>query len=220
MPVPVLVIGNKAYSSWSLRPWVFMKHHGLAFDEVRVALYCSGYKEKLLCFTPAGKVPALIDGELRIWDSLSILEYLAERYPATRGWPADAATRAHARSISAEMHSGFVAMRQNLPMNVRRTYAPRDWDGEVAADIARIAAIWEDCRRRFGAQGTFLFGEFSIADAMFAPVAWRFHTYAVSVSPLAQTYREALIELPAMQQWFKQACAETEVIERFECQTP
>jgi glutathione S-transferase len=210
----LLVIGNKAYSSWSLRPWVYMKQQGIAFEERRVPLFEGDYKAALLAHSPAGKVPALIDGGLTVWDSLAILEYLAEKYPDRRGWPENPAARAVARSVSAEMHSGFMAMRENLGMNVRRRYAPRTWPEPVAADIARVVEIWSL------AKGPFLFGAFGIADAMYAPVAWRFLTYAVPLSGTARTYCDALLSLPAMREWEAGANAETEVIEKYEQAAP
>lgn len=179
MSALVLVVGNKNYSSWSLRPWLAMKVLGLEFEERRVSLYVPGAKEMLLGHSPAGKVPILIDGERKVWDSLAILEYLAESYPSL--WPAPPAARALARSISAEMHSGFAALRQHMSMNIRKRYPGKGRTPESLADVARIVAMWSDCRARFGAAGPFLFGAFSAADAMYAPVVLRFRTYAVEL---------------------------------------
>jgi glutathione S-transferase len=215
MAHPTLVIGNKAYSSWSLRPWVYMKHHALSFDERRVPLFQGDYKRQLLSYSPAGKVPVYVEGNLRIWDSLSILEYLAERHPHTQGWPRESEARALARSVSAEMHSGFSALREALPMNLRRKLK-RPWSDEVRADIERITAIWEDCRTRARSQGEFLFGAFGIADAMYAPVAFRFQTYEVGLPPVARRYCDALLALPAMRAWLEDARREAEVIARYE----
>lgn len=201
-----LVIGNRNYSSWSLRPWLALKQSGLPFDEIAIRLNESGSKAEIFKYSPSGKVPCLLDGDTLIWDSLAICEYLAEQAPAL--WPADAALRAEARAVSAEMHAGFGALRQAMPMDIK---ASKPHDGrrpEVLADIAHIVAIWEGCRARFAAGGPFLFGQFSIADAMFAPVAWRFKTYAVDVPPAAQAWIEAVIALPAMQDWRAGALAE------------
>src|SRR5450432_809368 len=148
MPNLVLVIGNKAYSSWSLRPWLLMKHAGIAFDELRVSLYQEGAKQKLLQYSAAGKVPVLKDGELTIWDSLAICEYLAEKHPDKQLWPADIAARAHARAICAEMHSGFTNLRNQMPMNVRREIPGRARTPEVVAEVTRIETIWNECRSR------------------------------------------------------------------------
>ena len=212
-----LYIGNKNYSSWSLRPWLALKQAGIAFDEVVVPLYRPESKAAILAFSPSGKVPALKRGALLVWDSLAICEYLAEAFPAARLWPSDPAARAAARAASAEMHSGFQALRAQLPMNVRAHLPGRPLSPEAAADIARIAALWRDCRDRFGAGGgDFLFGTFTIADAMYAPVASRFRTYAVALPPDAQAYRDALLGLPAMQEWTAAARAEPWRVEAFE----
>jgi glutathione S-transferase len=210
-----LVIGNKAYSSWSLRPWLLMKHAGIPFEEVKLSLYQPDAKQALLSHSGAGKVPVLRDGGETIWDSLAIAEYLAEKHPEKKLWPADAAARAQARSVSAEMHSGFANLRSQMPMNVRRRI-PRTPSPEVAADVARIQSIWSDCRSRFGAGGPFLFGAFSIADAMYAPVASRFHTYGVELAAPARAYAQALLALPAFQAWVADANAETEVNPQYE----
>jgi glutathione S-transferase len=215
MAVPTLVIGNKAYSSWSLRPWVYMKQHALAFEERRVPLYQGDYKRQLLAYTPSGKVPAYIEGNVRIWDSLAILEYLAERHPHTHGWPQDPQSRALARAVSAEMHSGFAALREALPMNLRRPLK-RPWGEGVKEDIERIGGLWEDCRGRSHALGDFLFGAFGIADAMYAPVAFRFHLYEVGLPPVARRYCDTLLALPAMRLWLEEARREPEVIARYE----
>ena len=212
----VLVIGNKAYSSWSLRPWLLMKQAGIAFDEIRVSLYQDGAKHKLLQHSASGKVPVLKDGDLTIWDSLAICEYLAEKYPEKQLWPALAAARAHARSVAAEMHSGFTNLRNQMPMNVRREIPGRARTPEVSAEVARIEAIWNECRRRHGPGGPFLFGAFSIADAMYAPVASRFRTYGVALGGAAAQYAGAIHALPAMKEWIAAAHAETEVNPQYE----
>ena len=216
MPNLVLVIGNKAYSSWSLRPWLLMRQAGITFDEVRVSLYAEGAKQNIQQHSPAGKVPVLKDGGLTIWDSLAICEYLAERHPDKHLWPDGVVARAHARAISAEMHSGFTNLRTQMPMNVRREIPGRARTPEVAAEIARIDTIWSDCRRRHGANGPFLFGAFSIADAMYAPVVSRLRTYGVALRGAAAQYADAIHALPAMQEWIAGARAETEVNPQYE----
>ena len=212
----VLVIGNKAYSSWSLRPWLLMKQAGIAFEEIRLSLYAEGAKQKLLEHSAAGKVPVLKDGDLTVWDSLAICEYLAERYPEKQLWPAQPAARARARSISAEMHSGFSNLRNQMPMNVRREIPGRARTPEVAADVARVETIWNECRSRHGADGPFLFGAFCIADAMYAPVASRFRTYGVALAGAGAQYAAAIHALPAMREWIAGAHAEAEVNPQYE----
>jgi glutathione S-transferase len=216
MPNLVLVIGNKAYSSWSLRPWLLMRQAGIGFDEIRISLYGDGAKQKILQYSAAGKVPVLKDGDRTIWDSLAICEYLAEEYPEKRLWPPEAAARAHARSISAEMHSGFTNLRSQMPMNVRRELPGRAKTPEIVAEVARIQTIWNDCRSRYGARGPFLFGAFSVADAMYAPVVSRLRTYGVALDGAAAPYAGAIHALPAMQEWIAGAHAETEVNPQYE----
>jgi glutathione S-transferase len=211
MPNLVLAIGNKAYSSWSLRPWLLMKQSGIGFEEIRLSLYEEGAKQKLLKFSAAGKVPVLKDGELTIWDSLAICEYLAEKFPVKHLWPAEPAVRARARAVSAEMHSGFTSLRTQMPMNVRREIPGRVPTPDTASDIARIESIWNDCRNLHGSAGTFLFGAFSIADAMYAPVASRLRTYGVKLNGPAAQYVGTIHALPAMKEWIAAAHAETEV---------
>ena len=209
-----LVIGNKNYSSWSLRPWLAMKVAGIAFSEHRIALYGPEAKEKILAFSPAGKVPCLIDGDTRVWDSLAICEYLAERQANL--WPADPAARALARSISAEMHSGFQNLRAHMSMNVRRSYPGKGRTPETLADIARITAMWTDCRAQYAKNGPYLFGRFSIADAMYAPVVLRFRTYEVELPQDCRAYADAILALPAIADWIAAADVETESIPQFE----
>jgi len=201
-----LVVGDRNFSSWSLRPWLAAKQVGLPFEEVRVALRQGSAKAELLKHSPSGKVPCLIDGATVVWDSLAICEYLAESAPGL--WPAERAARAEARAVSAEMHAGFTALRQNMGMDIRAAKPGQGRTPEVDADIARILAIWESCRARFAPGGPFLFGAFSIADAMYAPVIWRFRTYAVALSPAAQAWSEAMLALPAMREWQAGALAE------------
>jgi glutathione S-transferase len=212
-----LVIGNKNYSSWSMRPWLALKATGIAFEEVFIPLYTGAAdKQRILNFTHSGKVPALIDGDVTIWDSLAIIEYLAENYPEKRLWPDGRATRAHARSISAEMHSGFAALRNECGMNLHRAVGAIALSDDARANIARIQEIWIECRARHRTQGPFLFGNFGGADAMFAPVVHRFRTYAIPVEPEVQAYMDTMMGLPAFQEWTRAGLAETLVIEKFE----
>jgi glutathione S-transferase len=209
----VLVIGNKNYSSWSLRPWLALRMAGVGFEEVRIPLYREDSKAAILRYSPSGKVPIWIEDGVAVWESLAICERAAERAPGAGLWPADPAARAHARAISAEMHAGFPALRNAMPMNLRAAGARIAVGPEVRADVERIVAIWEDCRARFGAGGPFLFGAFTNADAMYAPVVTRFHSYGVSLPPVAQAYVEAVRALPAMQEWAAAGIAEAERIE-------
>jgi len=212
-----LVIGNKNYSSWSMRPWVAMRGSGIPFEEIFIPLYTGpADKQRILDVSKAGKVPALIDDDVTIWDSLAIIEYLAERYPDAGLWPQARAARAHARSISAEMHSGFAALRNECGMNLHRPVKAKPLSDAARADIARVQEIWIDCRTRYGAQGPFLFGAFSAADAMYAPVVHRFRTYAIDVAPLAKDYMTTMMALPAFAEWTAAGLAETIVIERLE----
>ena len=212
-----LVIGNKNYSSWSMRPWLALRANDIAFDEVFIPLYTGDAdKRRILDFTPSGKVPALIDGDITIWDSLAIIEYVAERFPQSQIWPEDRARRAHARSISAEMHSGFAALRNECGMNLHRPVRPIALSDDARANVARIEQIWMDCRARYGELGPFLFGTFGAADAMFAPVVHRFRTYAIAVAPQARAYMDTMMALPAFQEWTEAGLAETLVIDRLE----
>jgi glutathione S-transferase len=212
-----LIIGNKNYSSWSLRPWLVLKQAGIPFTETCIPLYVGDWRERVLKHSPSGRVPVLEHGTIKVWDSLAICEYLAERFPEKQLWPADVAARAEARSVSAEMHSGFLALRQNMFMNIRRRMPARGRTPEVAADIERITAMWNDCRRRYAAAGgPFLFGCFSVADAMYAPVVLRFVTYEVPVDGAAGGYLRTLLALPALQEWIAAARAEKESIPQYE----
>lgn len=201
-----LVIGNKNFSSWSLRPWLLLKQAGVPFEEIRLDIYRPGARTEILKHSPTGKVPCLFDGDLRIWDSLAICEYLAETKPDL--WPRDRAARAQARSVSAEMHSGFAALRSQMSMEICARKPGQGRTPESEADIARILEIWEGCRSRSASGGPFLFGAFSIADAMFAPVVWRFETYVVTLPPGARGYADAMLALPAMAEWAAGARAE------------
>ncbi|MDP2411878.1 MAG: glutathione S-transferase family protein [Pseudolabrys sp.] len=203
-----LIIGNKNYSSWSLRPWIAMKVAGIAFDEKVIPLYEPGSREQVLAFSPAGKVPVLIDGDQSVWESLAILEHLAERFPAAALWPADPAARSHARVVANEMHGGFQALRKNCPMNIWLPPKLRPQSDEVMENVWRIDALWRDCRARFGHKGPFLFGGFGAADAMYAPVVSRLHSYGLPVSEAASAYMTAVMALPAWQEWTAAALEE------------
>jgi glutathione S-transferase len=213
-----LVIGNKNYSSWSMRPWLALRANNIPFEEVFIPLYTDNPadKQRILSFSRAGKVPSLVDRDITVWDSLAIIEYLAERFPDRKLWPEDRAMRAHARSISAEMHSGFMALRNECGMNLHRPVGPVALSADAKANIARIEEIWRDCRQRYGKGGPFLFGAFTGADAMYAPVVHRFRTYAIEVGAEARAYMETMMALPAFREWTKAGLAETLRIEKFE----
>jgi glutathione S-transferase len=211
-----LIIGNKNYSSWSFRPWIGLKAAGIAFDEQVIPLYAEGSKEKILAHSPAGKVPVLIDGGTHVWESLAILEYAAEKFPDAGLWPSDPAARAHARAISTEMHAGFAALRTECGMAMWRPHLRKELSADARANIARIQALWTDARTRFGASGPFLFGRFCAADAMYAPVVSRFETYAIDVTAPVAAYMQAMIALPAWQEWRRAALNESWVIPQFE----
>ena len=211
-----LVVGNRNYSSWSLRAWLAMRMAGLEFGVTVIPLDQPDTKQAILSHSPAGRVPVLHSGDLVVWDSLAICAYAAELAPEAELWPGDAAARAVARAASAEMHAGFEALRAALPMNIRADRPGVAIDGPVQADIDRIGEIWRDCRARFGAAGPFLFGAPTIADAMFAPVVARFATYHVPLGPVEQAYVDSLRALPAMGEWAAAAAEEPWVIEREE----
>ena len=211
-----LVIGNKNYSSWSLRPWLYLKHHGIPFEEIKIPLYREDSKQKISAYSPSGKVPVLIDGETRIWDSLAILEYLAELHPKTNGWPAHVKARALARSFAAEMHSGFQALRTHCGMNCRRPVKAKELPEGAHKDTARIRQIWRECRERSRKEGPWLLGAFSILDAMYAPVALRFHTYQLGGGELELGYVQSVLDHPAIQEWIDAGKRETEIIPAFE----
>lgn len=208
----VLVIGNKNYSSWSLRPWLALAAGGISFQEVRIPLYEPASKAEILRYSAAGKVPVLEHGELVVWESLAICEYAAERFPEAQLWPADPQARAVARSASAEMHAGFVALRSHMPMNLRAHKPGRGRAPGVQEDVDRITTLWRELRERFGAGGDLLFGRFSIADAMFAPVVGRFRSYEVALDPVSRRYADAVWALPALQRWLEASRAEPERI--------
>lgn len=211
-----LIIGNKNYSSWSLRGWLALKATGAAFEEVMIRLDQPETASRILAASAAGRVPVLIDGDIKVWDTLAIIEYLAERFPQAGLWPADVAARAYARAIVAEMHSGFTAVRGQYPMNINRPVAELAPNADAAAEIERISAIWRETRERFGQSGPFLFGHFSAADAFFAPIISRFATYRVPVGVVEQAYMEAVEAHQAMQEWIAAAQAESWVIPAYE----
>lgn len=213
-----LVIGNKVYSSWSMRPWIVMRAHALPFEETVVPLRDTSTKDRILAHSPSGKVPCLIDGDVTVWESLAIMEYLADRFPDKAIWPRDGKARAHARAVSAEMHAGFQKLRGECPMVITKRYAPRQRSPEVMADVARIAAVWREARENFGAKakgadaGPFLYGSFTAADGMYAPVVTRLNTYSIDVDPVSRAYMDALTASPAYRDWLKDAVAETWVL--------
>lgn len=203
-----LIIANKNYSSWSMRPWIAMKAAGVAFTEQKLVLFSEEFSRRIGPVTPAGLVPVLMDGDFAVWDSLAICEYVAEQHPNKGLWPAGAKARARARSLSAQMHSGFSHLRDALPMNIEAHLPGIDIPAAAQQDISRIQAIWHDTRAEFGSTGPFLFGAFSIADAFFAPVVTRFVTYGVTAAGPVREYMEAVLALPAMQAWTREAKAE------------
>jgi len=215
-----LIIGNKNYSSWSMRPWIGLKVAGIPFDEEVISLYDESSKAKILAQSPAGKVPILIDGDVRVWESLAILEYAAEKFSGFGFWPSDPAARAHARAISTEMHAGFVPFRSECSMNFWRPPAKRALSAEAQANIARVQEIWTEARATYGAGGPFLFGKFSAADAMYAPVVQRFIAYDIDVSAPVKAYMQAMIALPAWAEWRRAALREPWVIPTFEYDWP
>ncbi len=211
-----LIIANRNYSSWSMRAWLALRATGVPFDEVVVPLGEPDTRDQILRWSPSGRVPALRDGELVVWDSLAICEHLAERFPEAGLWPAERSARAVARSVVAEMHSGFMALRSHMPMNLRASRPGAGRGPGVDDDIARVIAIWEACRRDFGAGGEMLFGRFGIADAFFAPVVSRFLTYGVAPTGAAGAYMAALWAEPAVREWAEAARAETWRVARYE----
>ncbi|MBC7881344.1 MAG: glutathione S-transferase family protein [Anaerolineae bacterium] len=208
-----LVIANKNYSSWSLRPWLAMRQAGIPFTEILISLAeTPEAKAVFQKYSPSRRVPVLIDGDLTLWESIAICEYVAEQFPLAQLWPREQKARAVARTISAEMHSGFVSLRQNMPMDIRARHPGEGLTPDVGNDIARITTIWRECRTTYGGEGKFLFGHFTIADAMFAPVVTRFVTYGVEVDGISEQYQESILALEAMRAWSAAAQAETETV--------
>ncbi|BDW90707.1 glutathione S-transferase family protein [Thalassospira tepidiphila] len=211
--LPVLYIGNKNYSSWSLRAWLGLRVAGVAFEEKLVPLRSEEWHAKAPVFSPTAKVPAFFDGTKTIWEALGILEYIADSQPDTMLWPLDIDVRAIARAVSLEMHGGFGPLRSSMPMNCRKSLPGLGRNEGVDKDITRITEIFKMCRTQFGQGGDFLFGHFSIADAMFAPVVTRFKTYGVSLDPIGNAYMETILALPEMKEWYADAAAEEWVID-------
>ena len=209
-----IIIGNKNYSSWSMRPWLALKKTGQPFREEPIALRLADTKQHILAHSAAGKVPILKHGAILVWESLAICEYLAETFPAAQLWPADKAARAHARAVSSEMHAGFAGLRKNMPMDICHDRRPESRAHLVQDEIARIRQIWTEARSRFGDRaGDFLYGDFTVADAMFAPVVTRFRTYGVALDAICTRYMQAVLNWPGFKEWEAAARAETQVIE-------
>ena len=217
-----LIIGNKNYSSWSMRPWIAMKTVNIPFEETVISLDAPNFKQVVGPVSGTGKVPVLIDGEVYIWESLAILEYLAERFPRAGLWPADSGLRAVARAIANEMHAGFMPLRRHLPMNMWRPVIKRELTAEVAANVQRIELMWSECRTHYADKnaGPFLFGSFGAADAMYAPVVARLNTYGVDVTSATKGYMDAVMQLPAWREWYVAALKETWVLAEDEVDWP
>ena len=211
-----LVIGNKNYSSWSLRTWFLLREAGIDFEEQRIPLDLDGSAAEIARYSPSGRVPVLILGEQPVWDTLAIAETVAEKWPEKELWPSDPAAKAHGRSVCAEMHAGFPTLREAMPMNCRAMGRKVSLPDALAADIDRILDIWSDCYRRYQSQGDWLFGRFSVADAMFAPVVLRFRTYGINLPESASSYPRRLLESESIQEWLAAAESEIEVIKREE----
>jgi glutathione S-transferase len=205
---PTLVIGSKNYSSWSLRPWLLLRYFDIPFEEIKLPLDTPEFYRRVHNYSPSGRVPALIDGDVHVWDSLAIAEYVNEKFLNGRGWPTDISARAVARSVSAEMHSGFSALRGAMPMNCRKRVNDFVPDNDAAQDVLRVQSIWRDARGRFGRGGAFLFGDFSIADAMYAPVIFRFVSYGVALDETSRAYVDSMLALPALHEWLADAATE------------
>lgn len=216
MPPLTLVIGSLNYSSWSVRPWLALKHAGLPFEEVPICFSSPTAKEEILRYCGAGTVPILLHGDTKVWASLAICEYVAELAPDAQLWPEDPAARAHARAVSAEMVGGFPNLRQHMPMNARARYPGRGRAAGVQEEIDRVCEIWRECRERYAAHGPFLFGVFSIADCMYAPVASRFVTYGVPVGPVEEAYLNALWRHPSIHEWLEVAKKDSERLPEYE----
>jgi glutathione S-transferase len=212
MTTLTLIIGNKNYSSWSLRPWIFMKHLNLEFTEKRIPLFTETTDQELEPYFSDYKVPVLLDDDVTVWDSLAILEYLSENYLNSKGWPENVKVRALARSVSAEMHSSFVNVRSEMPMNCRKTFHNIRLSDAAAREVERIKTLWRTCRTEYGGQGEWLFGQYSIADAMYAPIALRFAGYSISLTGIEKAYVESVLAHPNINQWIEAGKAEKEVI--------
>ena len=215
-----LVIGNQNYSSWSLRPWFFLKHHGIAFDSRWISLFSETMEQDMTPYFSDGKVPVLNDDDLEVWDSLAILEYLVERFPENAGWPEDVRARAVARSVSAEMHTSFPDLRSEMPMNCRRRFPGFKPSAGARRDLDRLFVVWNYCRSRFGQAGPWLFGRFTAADCMFAPVVMRLVSYEIELDEVASAYVDTLYNSSAAQEWIAAGKAEPEVIAEDEADWP
>ncbi len=211
-----LVIGNYNYSSWSMRPFLVLRYVGADLKIVRVPLYMPDSQEKIRQYSPSGLVPVLLHDRRHLWDSLAIAEYLNDRFPEAKLWPDDIDARAIARSVSAEMHSGFSTLRSVMPMNIRRKGSPPVLTPALNRDLQRVRAVWRFCRDRYGAGGPFLFGRFSIADAMYAPVVTRFESYGLPVGPIERKYMDDMLSFPPLKEWMDAARAEKEIIQKYE----
>lgn len=211
-----LTIANKLYSSWSLRPWLLMTALDIAFEETVIPMYMPDSKARMLDVSPTGKMPCLVDGDVKIWESLAIIEYLHERFPEKSIWPQDRAARAHARVISNEMHAGFQGLRQMCPMNLAKRFAPRDLTSDAADNLRRLEGMWSDARRRFANGGDFLFGAFCAADAMYAPVVTRLDTYQIPVATETRQYMNRVLAHPAFVKWRTEALAEPWSVAHYE----
>ena len=211
-----LILANKAYSSWSFRPWILLAQLKIPFEEAVIPLDQPETRAMILEHSPSGKCPALRDGRITVWESLAIVEYVAELFPQKAIWPRGKAARAQARSLAAEMHAGFLALRQHCPANFRRAPRKIELASAVEADVARVEAAWARARDAFGAAGPFLFGRFCVADAMFAPVVNRLHIYEIPVARAARSYMDAMMALPAWKEWVADAEAEPWRIEKYE----
>lgn len=207
---PLLVIGDKTYSSWSLRPWLALRHAGVDFEEKLLWLHRPEFRAEVARFSPSGRVPVLRHGNVVVWESLAILEYINETWLQGQGWPAEPVARAHARSAACEMHAGFAALRRELALNLRRKGAPLQPPHDAQADIRRVLALWDEARTRFGEAGPFLYGAFGCADAMYAPVALRFETYGIQLPSLARAYVDTLLSMPAVAEWRAAAALEND----------
>ena len=211
-----LHIANKLYSSWSLRPWILMTALGIPFEESVIPMYFPDSKARMLDVSPTGKMPCLVHDDVAVWESLAIMEYLHEQLPGKGVWPKDAKARAHARVVANEMHAGFQALRNACPMNLGKRFAAKDLGSDVADNVRRLEGLWSDARRRFGRGDDFLFGAFSAADAMFAPVVTRLDTYQIRVAPETRRYMEAVLAHPAFVKWRTEALAEPWSIAHYE----
>ncbi|MGE0768366.1 MAG: glutathione S-transferase family protein [Hyphomicrobiaceae bacterium] len=211
-----LYIANKLYSSWSLRPWLLMTAFEIPFEEVCIPMYFPDSKARMLDVSPTGKMPCLVDGDVRVWESLSIIEYLHERFPGKGIWPGEPAARAHARSVASEMHAGFQALRNACPMNLAARLMPRDLGPDVDDNVRRFQGLVSDCRRRFGKGGEFLYGSFSAADAMYAPLATRLDTYQIELASQTRQYVNAILAHPGFVKWRAEALTEPWGITHYE----